>query len=497
MMKAYDDLLTRYADIRKLGLAGSILMWDQNTYMPPGAVEMRGEQQALIAGIAHERLTSDRMGELIRECSSMKDMSPEQASIVREIERQYRRASAIPERIVKELSGLEPVATQRWVQARKMSDFSIFRDSLEKMLSLKREVAELIGYDDIPYDALLDEYEPYMKSRMVREIFGNLRERLIPIVRSISDAVEPGDESARGDFPIPKQESFFRMILERMGYDFNRGRIDVTAHPFTSGSMDDVRVTLRYDENDIRPGLFGTIHEGGHALYEQGFLKEHYYTPLAEPISLGIHESQSRLWENLIGRSVGFWKAFFPLLQEAFPVMKNRNLEDFHGAINIVRPSPIRVEADEVTYSMHIMVRFEIETELMDGKLDVDDIPQVWNEKYEKYLGLELRNDSEGCLQDIHWAMGAVGYFPTYALGNLYSAQFYDRALESIDGMEESISRGEFSSILGWLRENIHQKGKLHTAEELVEKVTGHPLTEDHFISYLKRKYSSIYGITL
>ncbi|OYT45815.1 carboxypeptidase M32, partial [Thermoplasmatales archaeon ex4484_6] len=193
----------------------------------------------------------------------------------------------------------------------------------------------------------------------------------------------------------------------------------------------------------------------------------------------------------------GFWKAFFPLLQEAFPVMKNRNLEDFHGAINIVRPSPIRVEADEVTYSMHIMVRFEIETELMDGKLDVDDIPQVWNEKYEKYLGLELRNDSEGCLQDIHWAMGAVGYFPTYALGNLYSAQFYDRALESIDGMEESISRGEFSSILGWLRENIHQKGKLHTAEELVEKVTGHPLTEDHFISYLKRKYSSIYGITL
>ena len=497
-MEDMEKLIARYADIDRLGQVSGLLMWDQNTYMPPGAVSMRGDQQALISGLSHQMLTSNEMGSLLSRLKKKKDLNERNEAIIREIDRKYKRATSIPESLVKEISRLEPIATEKWIKAREKADFTIFKDILERMFSLKIEMAEHIGYEEKPYDALLDEYEPFMRSCEVSSVFSSLRNRLIPIVKKMTEVCKDIDISAvKKGYPIPLQESYFKMILTRMGYDFNRGRIDVTAHPFTSGGMDDVRITLRYDERDIRPGLFATIHEGGHALYEQGFLKDNYNTPLSEFISLGIHESQSRLWENIVGRSRGFWEHFYPGFQEHFPSMKDVSLDEFHKAGNLVEPSLIRVEADELTYSMHVMVRFEIETDLIEKKMDVSDIPQVWNEKYEKYLGVTPANDSMGCLQDIHWAMGAIGYFPTYTLGNLYSAQFYDSAVKENRDIEDSIQNGELAPLLSWLRENIHKHGKLYTADQLVKKLTGEPLNEDHFISYLKKKFSSIYDVQL
>ncbi len=494
---AYNELVFRYSDIIRLGQIGSILMWDQNTYMPPGSVDMRGEQQSLISGIAHERLISKEMKGLLHDLSKI-ELTGEKAAIVREITRSHRRAAAIPSSLIRELSGLEPVATGAWVKARKRSDFSMFKDVLERVISLKKQVAEHVGYEDSPYDALLDEFEPYMRSQRLTGIFHDLGEKLKPLVSRLTNICRNDDQSVlQRDYPIHLQKEFYTTLMQKMGYDLERGRVDISTHPFTAGSLDDVRVTLRYDVNDLRPGLFSTIHEAGHALYEQGFKKEHYLTPLAEPVSLGIHESQSRLWENIVGRSKNFWKANFQDLQAVFPSMRDVNLDEFHRAINHISLSPIRVEADEVTYSMHILIRFEIEKDLMEDKLKVSEIPQVWNELYEKYLGLEIENDAQGCLQDIHWAMGVVGYFPTYSLGNLYSAQFYETAIGEIGDLGSHIEKGELKPLLNWLRENIHQYGKLYSADDLVKKVTGKPLSEDHFINYLKKKYSNIYDIDL
>lgn len=497
-MDHYIELLEDYSKIHQVGLILNLLMWDQNSYMPSGAVKMRGDQNALLSGYAHNIMTSRSFGDLIEKAGkASKDDSGKEA-VIRELKRIHDRATSIPEDVIKRLSRLESLATESWTKARQKSDFNMFSPILEEMVSLKMKVSELVGYDDRPYDALLDEYEPYMKSAKIEEKFKSLRNKLKPMVSKLSDVCRDLDTSStRKGYPVDAQRRFSRMILEEMGYDFNRGRLDETPHPFTSGSLDDVRVTVRYDENDIKPGLFSTIHEGGHALYEQGFLRENYETPLAESVSLGIHESQSRMWENLVGRSRGFWDHYYTSLQDHFPAMKNVPLDDFHRSINHVSPSLIRVEADEVTYSMHVIIRFEIEMALTDGNLDVAEIPEVWNDKYEDYLGIRPENDAEGCLQDIHWAIGAIGYFPTYNLGNLYSAQFYDRAVNEIDDLEGSISSGNLRPLLGWLRTNIHEKGKLLSADDLVKDVTGKDLDEDHFIDYLKRKYSDIYSVTL
>jgi len=459
---------------------------------------MRGDQQALVSGLAHKKLTSEKTGRLLKEALSETKGDLEKEAVLREIGRYFDRATSVPESLVKEISRMEPIATEEWIKARQNSDFSIFKGTLEKMVSLKRQMADHIGYVVSPYDALLDEYEPDMRADRIRSIFSDLREELIPIVSKLTEVCKVVDASSvTTGYPIDLQERFFTGILEKMGYDFQRGRMDVTAHPFTSGSMDDVRVTLRYDENDIRPGLFSAIHEGGHALYEQGFLKDKYNTPIAESISLGIHESQSRLWENIIGRSHGFWKHMYPELQRTFPSMKDETLTEFHRGINTVKPSLIRVEADEVTYSMHIIVRFEIELDLIENRMDVDEIPSVWNEKYEKYLGITPPNDSMGCLQDIHWAMGAIGYFPTYSLGNLYSSQFYDAAARDIDDLSVKIENGDLNSLLQWLRTNIHQKGRLLSAEDLVKEVTGKDLEIGSFINYLKNKFNTVYNAGL
>jgi carboxypeptidase Taq len=496
-VKAYDDLIDRYADIVRLGQVGSILMWDQNTYMPPGAVEMRGSQQSLVSGIAHKKLTSPRIRKLIKKIEN-EELTDKQRAIVREIDRVHTKASSIPRKLVEEISRMEPVATGAWIKAREKSDFSLFKKEQERFFSLKKEVAEHVGYEDSPYDALIDEYEPYMKSRKIEEIFHNLGRKLKPLVGKLTEACREMDPDAiKGDYPVEKQKSFSQFILQKMGYDMERGRMDISAHPFTSGSMDDVRITLRFDENDIRPGLFSTIHEGGHALYEQGFRRENYLTPLSESVSLGIHESQSRFWENIIGRSRIFWEYMYPELKSFLPTLEQIDLDLFFKAINHVVLSPVRVEADEVTYSMHILVRFLIEKDLIEEKLDIPDVPQAWNDLYERYLGIVPENDSEGCLQDIHWAMGAIGYFPTYTLGNLYSAQFYNEVRHDVEDIDTSIGNGDLVPALKWLRENIHVHGKFYSADDLVREVTGHPLTEDHFINYLKDKYSQIFDVDI
>jgi len=493
----YDKLVEFNKETSYLDQAASILHWDQETYMPPGAVEDRAAQLSTLSAMIHQRNTSSTFGDLLSGLKNDKTLSETQSAVVREYSRKYERMTSLPEELVREITKTQSLAQQAWAKARKENDYPAFRPFLDKMIELKQKEAECVGYDDKPYDALLDEYEPYMTCREVTEVFSRLRDRLVPIVEKIAAAAEIDDSILTRGYPLDRQEQFSKAIVTDLGYDWDHGRLDITAHPFTTGGNRDVRITTRYSEEDLRPALFASIHEAGHALYEQGYLEEHYHTPMAEPISLGIHESQSRMWENLIGRGLPFWQHYLPKLKETFPNMTDVGLVQFHRAINKVKPSFIRVEADEVTYNLHILLRYEIETEIFDGKITAEEMPSVWNERFEKYLGITPPDDANGCLQDIHWSMGLFGYFPTYALGNLYSAQFLNAARKTIPDLGSEVSRGEFKTLLGWLRHNIHQHGKFYPAQELAEKVTRERLNEDHFISYLKEKYSQIYEVSL
>jgi carboxypeptidase Taq len=498
MDKTYSDFLSIVKELGALDQIGGLLTWDEETYIPPGAVPDRAIQKAALTGIVHERLTSPKMGRLLRELRKRPALTPDQRVIVREMDRKHRRATSIPKALLQEISRTESLALQAWVKARKEKDYKGFEPLLKKMLGLKAKVAECVGYEDRPYDALLDEYEPYMKSAEVETLFARFRDKLVPVVSKILECKTHVDESvAKGDFPEEKQRLFLLEVIKGIGYSLERGRMDVAPHPFTVGSMRDVRITVRYDIHDVRPAIFGAIHEAGHGMYEQGYLEKYYHTPLAESISLGIHESQSRMWENIVGRSLPFWTHFLPNLQAVFPSMSGVTPEQFHRAVNTVKKSFIRVEADEVTYNLHVMLRFEVENAIFEGKLKTPEIPQFWNERFENYLGLKVPDDSQGCLQDIHWSIGALGYFPTYSLGTIYATQLYDRAKKDIPGLEDQISAGNFAQILGWLRKNVHNQGKRFGASDLIKRVTGEGLNEDHFLRYLKQKYGAIYGITL
>jgi len=498
MDKAYSDFLAVVKELGALDQIGGLLTWDEETYIPPGAVPDRAIQKATLTGIVHERLTSPKMGMLLRELKKRPNLAPDQKVIVREMDRKYKRATSIPKELLQEISKTESLAMQAWVRARKARDYKGFEPLLKKMLGLKAKVAECVGYDDRPYDALLDEYEPYMKTAEVEVLFSRFRDKLVPLVSKILDCGTRTDEKpAKGDFPEERQREFLLEVIRDIGYDLERGRMDVAPHPFTVGSMRDVRITVRYDLQDVRPAIFGAIHEAGHGMYEQGYLEKYYHTPLAEAISLGIHESQSRMWENIVGRSLPFWKHFLPKLQNIFPSMSGVTPEQFHGAVNSVKRSFIRVEADEVTYNLHIMLRFEVENAIFEGKLRTPEIPQFWNERFESYLGLKVPNDSQGCLQDIHWSIGALGYFPTYSLGTIYATQLYDKAKRDMPGLEDRFAAGDFTGFLGWLRRNIHNQGKRYGASDLIKRVTGEGLNEDHFLRYLKGKYGAIYGISL
>jgi len=493
---AYEAFITRVKEISTARAIEAVLEWDQETYMPPRGAEQRAAQLALIAGLAHQRLIDEAFGAALAAVEQEADPDPVVATNVREMRRLFDRAVKLPTDLVQEIARTVALAKTAWVRARKENRFTDFAPHLERVLELKRAVAEKIGYTTEPYDALMDEFEPGARAADVQKTFDELKRQLVPLVRAIKDAPrQPNPELLTRPAPAAAQAAFGRRVAADMGFDFEAGRLDVSAHPFCSGTSPlDVRLTTRYDENYLPASLFGIMHEAGHGLYEQGLDPAHAGTPMGNSVSLGIHESQSRMWENLVGRSRPFWSHYFPKLQAEFPSFANVSVEDWTFAINTVRPSYIRVEADEVTYNLHILLRFDLERQMLDGRLKVRDVPEAWNESFKTLLGLTPRTDAEGCLQDIHWSMGILGYFPTYALGNLYAAQFFRAAQRALPDLDLHIARGELKPLREWLRENIHRHGQRYRAHELVQRVTGEPLTHAAFFEYLTKKYKPLYG---
>ena len=495
-----DDLKDALARIEDLKNAAEVLSWDQETFMPVGAAEARARQIATLRTTAHEHFVTDEMGTLLdRATDALNGADAEAKALVRVTRRDYTRARKIPSSLVSELSEASSRAQVAWQKAREADDFAAFAPHLQRLVALNVEKAEALGYEDEPYDALLDEYEPGMKTSEVASVFDALRADLVPIVDVLADQPSPADDFMRHGFAPDAQQTFGEQIIDDFGYDFERGRQDRSAHPFTTSfSIDDVRLTTRFDEHFLPSGLFSTLHEAGHGLYEQGIDPALERTPLAEGTSLGMHESQSRLWENLVGRSRSFWSHYYPTLQDAFPdAFEDVSLDAFYRAINKVEPSLIRVESDEVTYNLHIMLRFELERGLVQGTVSVDTLPDLWRAKMDEYLGVQPDTDAEGVLQDVHWSMGAIGYFPTYALGNLMSVQLFDQIRQDLPDLDAHIAAGDFDALLGWLRAHIHQHGRMHQAPDLLERVTGDTLRAAPWLRYIRSKYSALYEVAL
>lgn len=501
MEEKLKELKVRLGEIQDLRKAAALLGWDQQTYMPPGGAAARAEQLATLHKTAHEWFIADEIGALLETLGSNHtgwDYDSDEASLVRILARDYQKARKVPSELVAEFARVTALAYEAWTRARVQADFSMFQPHLEKIVELNVRLAEALGYQERIYDPLLDQFEPEMKTTQVAAIFEDLKTDLLPFVRAISERIDAVDDSVlRQHFDVQKQWDFGLEVLKDLGFDLSRGRQDQSIHPFTTSfSIGDVRLTTRIDPDYLPTALFGTLHEGGHGLYEQGINFSLERSSLDDGASLGMHESQSRLWENLVGRSREFWSHYFPRLQTFFPdQMKGVDVEAFYRAINRVEPSFIRVEADEVTYNLHIMLRFELENEMLEGKVRVADLPEAWNAKMETYLGVVPPDDAQGVLQDIHWSGGTMGYFPTYSLGNLISVQLFDKAKAEIPSLTDQIAAGKFDELLNWLRTNVHQHGRKYTPAELVRRVTGTPLTATNYIAYIKAKFSDIYNL--
>ena len=504
-----DSLKNKLTEIHHLRDAAALLSWDQETYMPAGGGQARAEQIATLQTLAHVKFVSEEIEEYLTtwiDEPTGRVRTPFQTGLdhatqamLRETWRDFSRAKKLPSEFVNRLQRESSLAQQIWAEARKNNDFKSFLPHLRTLITLKIEEAEYLGFVESPYDPLLDSYEPGATAAQLKPLFATLRERLVSLLQQVLNAShKPNEAILTQAFDTEKQLEFGRLVLGKMGYQFERGRLDLSPHPFTTSfHPTDVRVTTRVFEHDLASCLFSCLHEGGHGLYEQGLSPEYYGTPLAEPVSLGIHESQSRLWENCVGRSRPFWQHFYPLLQKTFPdQLQEIPLVDFFSSINMVKPSLIRVEADELTYNLHIMVRFEIELALLEGQLRVEDLPEAWNEKMQVNLGIKPDRDAEGVLQDVHWSMGAFGYFPTYTLGNLYASMFYNQALQDIPGLEESIARGSLLPLRDWLNTHIHQHARQFPSQEILLRVTGHSLSSDPFLTYLERKFGELYGFS-
>lgn len=498
----YSELTRLLREAALLSSCSNVLGWDEQSYMPSGGGNFRSEQLGLLAGLAHERATSPRIGELLAELETSNDLGDVDGVIavnVREARRTYNRATKLPRRLVEELSRTITLSQQAWVKAKEDSDFPKFLPWLEKMIGLKREEAQAIGYGSgVPYDALLDEYEPGATVSEIAAVFAPLRDELVALVSAIHQSGKhPNTEILSRHYPKTPQVVIAEAASKCIGFDFERGRIDSSAHPFCSGfGPGDCRLTTRYLDHHFPSAFFGVLHESGHGIYEQGLNPEQFGLGMGQPVSLGIHESQSRLWENFVGRSRPFWNYMFPTVKEAFPqALGQVNFDEFYFAINDVRPSFIRVEADEVTYNLHIMLRFEIEQQLVSGELKPSELPAVWNEKFQHYFGLNVPNDSQGCLQDIHWSAGLLGYFPTYALGNMYAAHFYNAASRELGDLNELFARGRFKPLKQWLNEKIHSQGKRSSARKLVQIVTGETLSHVPLVNHLKAKFGELFGL--
>jgi len=502
-----DTLKTKLLEIHHLKDAAALLSWDQETYMPTGGGQARADQLATLQTLAHNQFVSADMESLLAHWinpetglvdSSHQDLDEATKALLRETWRDFSREKKLPSDFVTRLERECSLAQQVWTTARAHNDFASFAPHLRTIVSLKQEEAQYLGFVDSPYNALLDTFEPGATMAQLTPLFATLREGLVSLLSRIRQApTPPTDDLLHQSFAHEPQLEFGRLVLTKMGYDFSRGRLDLSAHPFTTSfHPHDVRVTTRVFDKDLPSCLFSCIHEGGHGLYEQGLASAHYGTALGEAISLGIHESQSRFWENCIGRSRPFWQYFFPLLQERFPEqLGSVSLDTFYRAINVVKPSLIRVEADEVTYNLHIMVRYEIELDLLENRVEVDQLPELWRAKMQEYVGIVPDRDAEGVLQDVHWSFGAIGYFPTYTLGNLYSAMLYDQALQVLPELPEQIAQGNLLPLRKWLGEQIHQWGRQYTSEELILRVTGQTLSAQPFLHYLEQKLGEVYHL--
>ncbi len=494
--------LIKQADL--LGSTLSLLDWDQQTMMPSHGLAYRSEQVAQLARLHHDHVTSRQVGELLAACEAddalMADPRSVAAVNVHETRREYDRSTKVPSQLVEELAKTTSLARHEWAEARRDSDFARFQPWLEKLVALTRRKAECYGWPEggEPWDALAEDYEPGCTAADVQSVFTPLRDRIAALISDLAtSSTKPSNAFNELKLPIEQQERFVRFVSEQIGFDYSRGRLDRSTHPFCSGThRNDVRMTTRFRDDFMLDALGSTMHESGHGIYEQGLPADHIGTPMGRYISLGIHESQSRMWENQVGRSRAFWRWCYPKLAEYFgAAVGSFTLDELYGAANIVKPDFIRVEADEATYNMHIMIRFEIERFLMTGELAPGDLPGAWNEKYKEYLGLDVPDDRRGCLQDIHWSMGSIGYFPTYTLGNLYSAQLFDKALEDVPDLQEQFERGEFGGLKTWLNENVHSHGRRYRAAELCEHVTGKPLSADPLMKHLESKLRPIYGL--
>lgn len=488
----YKKLLERAREIALISGAAETLNWDAETYMPAKALQFRAEELAYLGGAAHRLFTSKKVGALLGECEQhgFSPDSPEAAN-VREWRRRYARATKIPARLVEKFERTRTLARDAWKEARQQSKFKLFKPHLKKLLDINRQRADLWGYQESPYDALLEEYEPGMRSSRLRELFNELRPAIVSILAPARErSASIPEDLLDGDYPVSAQEALNRRAAEAIGYDFEAGRIDTTTHPFcTTLGPSDCRLTTRYNERNFTQSFYGILHEAGHGLYEQGLPQESFGTPLGAAVSLGVHESQSRLWENHVGRHPAFWAHWHPIACEYFPHLKKFTPEQMAAAVNRVAPSFIRVEADQVTYDLHIILRFEIEVKLIEGQLEVADVPAYWNDEFEKMFGLKVPNDAEGCLQDIHWSIGTQGYFPTYSIGNLNAAQLFHRAKQALPNLEEELKGGQYQSLLGWLRDNVHRHGARYTPQELIERATGQPTRSGPHIEYLRTKF--------
>lgn len=501
---AYAELIRRSKELGVLNSCAAMLGWDQQTYMPPNAAAFRGEQMALLASLSHQRFTDPKIGELLAAVEGsdlVKDPESPEAANARELRRAYDRATKIPQSLVEELARVTTQAQQAWQEARARSDFPTFRPWLERVVALKRQEANAVGFQGHPYNALIDEYEPGTTVAELKDLFAGLTKSLVSLIRKVVDNPKKPDRSVlERDYPIDRQKLFAEAAAAAFGFDFASGRLDTTAHPFCSGiGPGDCRITTRYNPRFFGEAFFGVLHETGHALYEQNLPAEHFGTPVGSACSFGIHESQSRLWENQVGRGRPFWDHFFPRLRQAFPAaLRGVTFDTFYFAINDVRPSLIRVEADEATYNLHIALRFELELALLSGDLAVADLPAAWNDRAKALLGLDVPDDSRGCLQDIHWSFGGIGYFPTYTLGNLYAAQFMEAAKKDCGGagtLASDFRSGDFHALKDWLFDRIHRHGQRFRAGTLCRHATGRLLTPEPFISYLSEKYDPLYDV--
>ncbi|NKE37577.1 carboxypeptidase M32 [Natronococcus sp. JC468] len=494
--ETYEQFEGRIARIANVGNAAGVLRWDQEVVMPEAGTPARAQQLSALSSISHELLTADETGDLLEELESAA-LDDGKRAVVREIRRQYDRETSVPRELVEEISETTANAHPTWKRAREDDDFEAFAPTLEKLVALKREYANHIDPDADPYAVLFADYEPYIDLETAERVLERLREELVPLIDAIQDAdADLATDTFAGEFDDDDQEALARDVLDELGYDWERGRLDTAPHPFSSGTQFDARVTTRFEEDDLLGSLTSTIHEFGHANYTLGLPDDEYGTPLGEARDLSVHESQSRLWENHVGRSRPFWERFLPTVADRFLGLEGATPEAAYEAANqVYDDNLIRVEADELTYHLHIVIRFEIERALIAGDLEVSEVPKVWNDKYEEYLGVRPETDAEGCLQDIHWSHGSFGYFPTYSLGSVLAAQLYAAAEDELGELDGDVRAGEFDDLNGWLRENVHRHGKHYTTPELIERATGAEFAADSFLEYATSKYGELYDL--